>query len=459
MGQKSVVNFQGVILIAILYIYIFNPVFIIPGFGLNNLLLLFAGVYCVINRKVFFRDILLYRRELVLITLMIIYLLVIVTMTGGGYYEGVTALFGYFTTLLFLPIFLVHALISKVKTQGFFNIMISVGLVAATISILCLLFPGFNMFIRGIQSGEEMESVEDLGLSLLRSFGLGGNLTSAYGYMMGLFSAYCVLKINRVNKWYYLLFSIVFFVAAIINARTGVFPFFIALIFILFRSLRKFSIKYLLIIGMFVLAGIIAFNYLERKNPEMYDYLYGFFTFFSSSNNFEQSSYSRMWFFPETLQGLIFGEGRNVFGIGDNPNSSVGTTSDIGFVRNVFLGGIVFLFLLLIEQFTLFRNMYKRSGKELFVLVLGLSVLIFHFKGSLCYITTAVSRFVLLFYFVLVYNTRNKKNPIILLRGERISSHAKRHKRKGANRKLGPLGRQPVPSVQNQVVEEALVNR
>lgn len=416
MGQKSRVNFQSVILIPILYIYIFNPVFIIPGFGLNNILLLIAGIYCVINSKEFFSDIALYRKELLLIVVMILYLFVSVSLTGGGYYEGITALFGFFTTLLFLPIFIVHTLLKKERKKGFFNILISVGLIGAAISILCLLFPDFNMFIRGIQSGVEMESVDELGLSLLRSFGLGGNLTSAYGYMMGLLSALCLLIMSRENKSFFLLYSLVFFVAAIINARTGVFPFFITLAIIFVRSLKRFNIKYLLVIGFVAIAGFFVLNLLEKKNPDMYDYIYAFIEFFSSSENFNESSYSRMWFLPESIQGLIFGEGRNVFGIGDNPNSFVGTTSDIGFIRNVFLGGIIFLFLLLIEQFTLYKNMFKRSGKELFVIILGLSVLIFHYKGNLCYITTAVSRFVLLYYFVLVYNTRNKNNPIIMLR-------------------------------------------
>ena len=386
--------------------------FINLGFGLNNVLLLVAGVYCLLNRSIFMRDLKLYRKEMALILIMIVYLFVI-TLSGGGYYKGVTALFGYFTTLLFLPIFLVHTLLINVKDKGFFNIIIHVGLIAAFISITCFLLPDFNLFIRSIQTDVEMESVDDLGLSMLRSFGLGGNLTSAYGYMMGLLSAFCLLKMPEVKKWYYLIYSLLFLIAAIINARTSVFPFLFSLVFLLLKSLKTLSIKFIAIVGLIIAAlGYGLFSYLERNNPEMFDYLYTFIDFFSSYENLEDSAYSSMWFFPETVQGVVFGEGRSVFGADNELNMS----SDIGFVRNIYLGGLFFLFLLFNEQFIQYKNMYERSNKELFVIILALSVIVFHYKGSLCYITTAVSRFVMLYYFVLVFNKRSKNQEIVLFK-------------------------------------------
>ena len=405
----SSLSLIGVILL--LYIYLFNPVFVFPGFGLNNIMLLVAGVYCLLNKEVFLRELSMYRVELFFALLAVLYFMIMSFISDSVYINGVSSLFGLFSTLLFLPIFLVNVVFKRFNDIGFFFFFFFVGLMAACISVFSLIFPAFNSFIRGIQTDIEMEGVDKLGLESLRSFGLGGNLTSAYGYIMGIFASICLLIMVETRQWIYGLYILFFLAAAMINARTGILVFVIALLYVFANSIRRFSIKNIAFIGLIVLIAVSAFLYLQTVNSEMFDYLYSFVEFFITLNDFEDSAYSRMLIFPDTLQGFIWGEGLDVFG-GD-----AGEGSDIGYVRNIFFGGLFFLLLIVAEQFVLFKNMYIRSGRAPFVLMMALSVMIFHYKGCLCYGVNAVSRFLMLYYFLLSYNiTHSEEEEIVELR-------------------------------------------
>jgi len=390
---------QYALLVILFYIYIFNPVFSFVGFGINNILLLVAGLSLIVYNGILIENIRVYMTELILIVTMIIYLLVTVFLSGTGYYQGALDLLSWLTTLLFLPIFLVYAVLVKHRDIGFYNLIINVGVVAASISVISILIPGLNSFLRGIQLGNELDVMEELGQLSVRGFGLGGNLTSGYGYMMGLLASICTLKLidSEKRRWYYVVYIILFLIAILVNARTGMFALLITLGIIFLKSLRSFNTRGLIILAAVIGGGILLLALLKKFSPDMYEFVQVFLDFLSSMENYEGSAYDQMLHFPETTHGLIFGEGVNIF-LADYMNS------DLGYVRNIYLGGIVFLVLLMLEQFVLYRKMYHRSDRDIFVLILFLSVIVFHYKGSLFYTPTAVSRFVMLLYFVLVYN-------------------------------------------------------
>ena len=396
---------QYLIIIIVLYIYIFNPVFRILGLGLNNILLLMSIFYAILKFRDFRKYITAYRAELLILIISSIYLMIRIT-TSNDDDTSPFLLLQMFLSLLFIPIFLVNVVLSKVKDKGFFNIIIAVGLVGAIISIMCLVSPSFNQFIRDVQIEKEMVSVENLGLSRVRSFGLGGNLTSAYGYMMGLLASICMLKLTDEKKLKYLFYSFLFVIAAIINARIGIFPFLFVILLIAIKNVRNFDFKFMIVIIVIGLFSSISLILLKEKNPEMYDYLNLFFEFFSSSENYENSAYDNMLHFPETVDGLIFGEGRDVF------SSDAYERSDIGFVRDIYLGGLIFLSLLIIQQFFEYKKMHRRSCNLIFMLILLSSNFVFYYKGCPFYTATAITRFIMLYYFLLVYNEIHKSKRI-----------------------------------------------
>lgn len=398
-----------VLLVALFYIYIFNPVFSFIGFGLNNLLLLIAGVSLVFYNGIFLDNIRLYKTELSLVVIMIVYLLITVLISGTGYYQGALDLLSWLTTLLFLPIFLVNAVLVKHRDIGFLNLIISVGVVAAVITALSIALPGLNSLLRGIQVGNELDVMESLGQLSIRGFGLGGNLTSAYGYMMGILASICTLKMidSEQRRWYYIVYIILFLIAILFNARTGLFALLITLGFIFLKSLKNFSTRGLIILASIVVGAALLIVLVKKFSPDMYEFIEVFFDFLSSLENYEGSAYDQMLHFPETTHGLIFGEGFNIF-LADY------MYSDLGYVRNIYLGGIIFMVLLLLEQFVQYKKMYRRSGGDILVVILFLSVLVFHYKGSLFYTPNAVSRFIMLYYFVLVYNELYQDDQILI---------------------------------------------
>lgn len=402
---KEILSYSA--LIALFYIYIFNPVFGFIGMGLNNILLLVAGVYFILNSGVFVLNAKMYGTELILICIMIVYLIITVFLSGTGYYQGALDLLSFLTTLLFLPIFLVNAVLANHKEVGFYNLMINVGLVGAVITALSMVLPGLNTFLRGIQIGNELDVMENLGQLSVRGFGLGGNLTSAYGYIMGIFASICTLKMIESKKRYYIIYIILFLIAVMVNARTGLFALLITLGYIFLKSVGSFSVRGILLLLGIVAGAFLMLILLKKFSPDMYEFIGEFIDFLSTLSNYEGSAYDQMLHFPETAHGLIFGEGYNIF-LADFMNS------DLGYVRNIYLGGILFLTLLMLEQFVAYLKMYHRSGRDIFVIILFLSVNVFHYKGSMFYTPTAVSRFVMLYYFVLVYNYLFEDEPIVM---------------------------------------------
>ncbi len=390
----------------VVYIYIFNPVFKVLDFGLNVFLLLVSGIYAFTHLNLFKKYLKAYKHELWIIIFMMLYLSIGLLLNGLDNIVGVVRLQEMILTLLFIPFFLVETVISRFKDKGFLNMMITVGLIAATITLLCLIFPQFQNIIRGIQTNREIGVLESSDEFLLRGFGLGGNLTSAYGYIMGVCGAICLIKL-KYSRSYYVFYVLLFVLAAAVNARTGMLAVVIAMAFMLMRNVKRFNIGYLLAACILIVLLLYGYQLLEVYFPYAYEFISDFVKFFSSTDNYKGSAYDNMLHFPRTLNGLVFGEGRDVFGIGTEE------TSDIGFVRDIYMGGIVFVTMLAMYLYILFKKMYRRSGDLILVLILAMSVMLFYYKGLVFYASHAVSRFIMLFYFVLVYNELHKNRIIV----------------------------------------------
>ena len=392
-----------------MYIYIFNPVFKWLGFGLNLVLLGVSFFYAFLNFVETKRYLKAYRHEIWIILFIISFLFLrIQTATTQEGYDEVFRVVDMLLSQLLIPMFIVRFVLIKCKEAGFYNIMITVGVVAALITLVCALSPAVNMFVRGLQTDREFSGMSTTSQMELgyRCFGLATNLTSAYGYMMGVFGSLCLVQMK--SRWHYFLFVILFLFAAAVNARTGMMAIFVTLFLLAFNSAYSLSIKQMLLIFVFIAAVFFGYNSLKVYLPSTYDFISSFVDFISDSNNYEGSYYDRNLHFPKTSDGIIWGEGINIYGT----NSIY--SSDIGFVRNVYLGGFFFIGLLLIHQFVLYKKMIRRSGDFIFIIGLAISVLIFHYKGLVLYTSSAISRFVMLYYFVLVYNELHKKSKILL---------------------------------------------
>ena len=387
---------SNIFLIVFLYLYIYNPVFAWPGFGFVAIISVIAILYCITRPHTTLNYVKYYKAEFFLSVIITLYIFFITLLNNQN--KDLTMQMCSWALLSFAtPVFIIEAILSKVKSLSFFNLIINTGVIAAIISFLCMVFPMFNEFIRSIQSDVESKGFD---FEVFRYYGLANNLTSAYGYVQGTLAALCILVWDTKKRYY--LFFVLLTISAAINARTGLFPVIIALIYKFMSTLKSFKLKkviqfVLIIICTFVLIKI--FIYAFPNNTKF------ILDFFEQLENIlitkeEESAYERMLFFPKETNVLIFGAGKDVI------INYIGDSSDIGYVRQIFIGGLVFAISLIIYEYILYRKMWNRSDKFFFPVLLFTSALIFNYKGSPFYLGNAFTRLVYLYYFVLVYNTR-----------------------------------------------------
>ena len=211
----------------LLYLYIFNPVFVWPGFGFVLILMAVSLLYFAIHKQTLYNYLAYYQTELYLSIIMILYVPFICIVNGtDGIQMGVELINWVISTVL-VPIFLIEVFLKKLNCN-FFDIILKVGFVASLITCLALFFPPFNVFLRSIQDAREFTEFAQEQFSF-RYFGLANNLSNGYGYVQGILASLCLLRLDIKHKRYVLYF-ITMIISVVVNARTGLFPIFLTLI-------------------------------------------------------------------------------------------------------------------------------------------------------------------------------------------------------------------------------------
>jgi len=393
---------SSIFLIVFLYLYIYNPVFAWPGFGFVAIISVIAILYCITRPHTTLNYVKYYKAEFILSVIITLYIFFITTLNNQN--KDLTmqmcswALFSFVT-----PVFIIEAILSKAKSMSFLNLIMYTGVVAAIISFLCMVFPMFNEFIRSIQSDVESKGFD---LEAFRYYGLANNLTSAYGYVQGTLAAICILVWNTKKRYY--LFFVLLTISAAINARTGLFPVIIAFIYKFVCTIKNFKPKKVIQFVLIIICTFVLIKIFINAFPNNAEFISDFFE--QLENIFitreEESAYERMFFLPKGTDVLLFGEGRDII------INYKGDSTDIGYVRQIFIGGLIFAVSLIIYEYILYRKMRKRSDGSLFPALLFISALIFNYKGFAFYTPGAFNRFIFLYYFFLIYNIRRQASTM-----------------------------------------------
>ena len=106
-------------------------------------------------------------------------------------------------------------------------------------------------------------------------------------------------------------------------------------------------------------------------------------------------------FFPEGI-GLLFGTGSRVFG---NLTQGV-VSSDIGFVNDIFMGGIIYIFILYGAYYMLIASSISKK-QNLLKIILVIALLVANWKGELFKNSTII---IGLFFILLIEMLPNEKN-------------------------------------------------
>ncbi|WP_150269431.1 hypothetical protein [Paenibacillus tepidiphilus] len=244
--------------------------------------------------------------------------------------------------------FIVYLLKKKSYTQEKAIIfLLNLGLVQGIMCIIMLFVPGFrDIALELYYNGRE----ENVFISANRIYGISGDYTFFtpvfHGILAVLACIYAMLKNYRFL--YYVPFLLI---AILLNGRTGLIVFAVGFICtVILLLLRGRSIgKILSYVVIFVIVVFLIILIIKVASPNTYNWIIGgiedslaLLITNEYSGNYEVLL-NTMLYWPKGL-GIIWGEGYRVFG--ENGPIHGKRPSDIGYVNDMFMGGIIYITIL-----------------------------------------------------------------------------------------------------------------
>lgn len=411
--------FLTILLIVCVYIYIHNP-FLFPSLGIfgrdqyqfSIYLLYFAFFFLAIKNylkiKLF---ILFFKKELFILFLLVSFSFVR-TILGGDvvlFVDSIKSVLNIF----FVPSLLVYLAFSAgVETDsGFIRIVLIVGAVGVLFSLFFIAFPELNYIYKLFML---QDNASDSFLEGKRGFGFSSSLTYGYGLVQGAIFAIGLFYIKD-HKWFMILLPFMI-VSALINARTGVVVAVFGLLIYIVNNKGKMMVP--LFVACCILS--IVFIYLEDifvfldMNPETYKWITLFFdevTDVATGKSLSEGRTSSvllgdMFFFPDNLNDWIIGTGQVVFG-GEKARNS-----DIGFINQIFYGGLVYFSILMVFVLNVIKGI-RKSGHKLLALFCLVFFLIGNFKGRFAPDSSGFFLIVLLFYYF-EFNRKQRELAVLM---------------------------------------------
>jgi hypothetical protein len=384
----------------ILYLYIYNPIFQILNFGLIKILLLISISYLLLKSKVniFFK---LFKIELFFILLIIFYSFLRIifwgTMISIPYLHIV-----WFLETFIISFYLVNAFPEKLNKININSIVVLIGTIASLISLYLILNPELNSYVRNNIIVDPIDSLGEV--IVYRGFSIAENSSFGYGISQGIVLSICLFSIKKSKL--FLVPIILIFISIIFNARTGVFPPILTM-GLLFVTRNRINIKGIILVGLLILFIYKAFFEYNFFNLELdsIKWAFGFFTDSKDKLNGENSAgYDSLLgdfiFFPDSIIGIIFGDGDIVFGKNRN--------SDIGYINQIFFGGIFYLLLLVIFLIYIFKNFFKYNLDWKLVFVFLIVLIIANYKGNALFVPNSFNRVIILYYVLYKTSFNNK---------------------------------------------------
>ena len=384
-GKKRI----SIPMILFMYVLIYNPPLLAPVFRNNSvwLVMLPSVAYVLLHLKELkeftnFRAVVC--TEAVL-GVFLVYLMAMAKINGNP----ITS-FGFFVYWMagVIPFALACWISLRKKGLGFAELLdhlLITGLVMAATAIAAFLVPAVKEFFVERMIAYGIPYV--IKLSCYRYFGLAANLTSTAAYAQITLASIALYRGIREKPLWLLAFPMLAF-SANINVRTTVYLMLAGMAAVLAGLLFTKNLK---MIGKFFLAAVpalaIAYFGLELVrlvNPMTYDWLGRGIEQVSSFVGGEEVPYSDGYFqelawmlapehFPRGIR-LVFGAGTEI--MGTVVEDKYGVSSDVGFMNDLWRGGLVYLvsvtalYLRTLWQMARSRTVRRETGIFLAVLCL-----------------------------------------------------------------------------------------
>ncbi|MBS1520088.1 MAG: hypothetical protein JST50_03740 [Bacteroidetes bacterium] len=288
---------------------------------------------------------------------------------------------------------------------------------AALITVILLLNPSLN----NKMNNKILLATEYQQNNLLRGFGFASALFYSYGLVQGTAAAIILLKLSETRKYIVVYFITLMFllIAILVNARIGMVPIIIMVFYLIF--VRKKIKMFLYASGVI---GVILVAFLSSDFAEKYQKIIEWgFGFFTQTFGFVSGTHSKaagvdtygalgnMIVWPDNFPDWIVGSGADLF----LPGQTSGTIkhSDIGFVRQIYYGGIVYFALLMTLVTVMAVRLYNLKTNRWFFVLFVFTVLAANVKSNFIYNHSGF-RLLLLIYMGFIYysfleRTKNSK--------------------------------------------------
>ena len=321
--------------------------------------------------------------------------------------ESAGAVAAYSHVIWFLESFVISYFILSVFADFFTekkweNLIVLVGTIAAVITLFLILNPSLNEYVRSNVIIETLDTVSESEWSF-RGFSVAESSAYSYGIVQGLVLALCLFKVK--DSPLYILPILLLFVSILFNARIGFVPAGFALALILFSGKIKLKSLVLLVLILFLGEWLLYDSAFSEQNESSLTWGLNFFsdTLNMVKGEDDGSNYTvlfnEMLFFPETLIGFLFGEGKDLFGLRGG--------TDIGYILQLFKGGIVYLLLLLCFLWFLFKRSYKYSENKFIPILFFITILIVNIKGNAFFLSNGFFRLFISYYVYIIFSQRN----------------------------------------------------
>ena len=286
--------------------------------------------------------------------------------------------------------------------------LINAGLIEGVCAVLAFLFPGIkSIFIFFMKRFSESRLYYNTWYITVRSYGFASTLVDVFGLGIGLIagiSFFC--GVTRKKK--YIIDSLIIAIATVLNSRTGLLIYLIAILLSLFYVLLKSDLRKIvsaaIAIGVLVFVGsriirIISVNeytagWLHAGIKSIENFVRGNSASNSSGDAMSLLFQDSFWRFP-TFPRIIFGTGHSLY------EAEGYAHSDVGYVNEIWLFGILGCLLLYGKIIEMCENLNKRTKITEFkfaALFLLISYFFFNIKGAaLGYNPGAVVMFFIIF--------------------------------------------------------------
>ena len=387
-----------ILYVFLLYCTIFSPPLAIMGRHLYFVWIVWpvSLLYLINHRQHFHLFHKKFSNEFTLIYLIIFYSILRAAL-GGDLSIAFNNLMGLMS-LIIVPFYFVGSgkKIGVVCVEGLTKYVLIATSLAFASSILALLIPSVDDYIRNVfiqyREGE-------LGNELkYRGFGLGSNMTSFFSFCIGMVVVFSFIY-GKKEYWFKWLIPFAL-IACVVNARTGVIVALVGILlyFVFSRNTKGFIVASVVgilgyiyifdILGLFLggdtieWVGVFLDQMEEMASGDTSEGGLDYFT-------------QDMAISPDSVLGWIFGEGVSTFG-GISIRGKY-YFSDMGFVNQLFFGGIIYCSMLYILILMIFIKLIKMHQRPFAYFMLA-AFLIINFKGSFLFATPGFT-LVLLFYY------------------------------------------------------------